>query len=209
MRTIIKGREPGSLSRHRFTPYANYENYKDKDTLRASLVSEQRGLCCYCLSRIRIQPMKIEHWHSQDRYPAEQLDYGNLLGACLGNEGQPGKHQHCDTRKGNSELSRNPANPRCRVSDLIRFEADGRIISDDKAFNDELTDVLNLNEAFLKNNRRATLEAFEGALLKRGNLTRIALEKGLRWWNGESHAGDLEPFCEVIVYWLQKRLARG
>jgi len=51
--------------------------------------------------------MKIEHWHSQDRYEAEQLDYGNLLGACMGNEGKAHWDQHCDTRKGDRDLSRN------------------------------------------------------------------------------------------------------
>jgi len=84
MRSIQKGHEPGTLTRHRNSAHADYENYAAKDTLRVSLVTEQRGLCCYCLSRIRAnaQAMKIAHWHSQDRYPAEQLDYQNLLGAC-------------------------------------------------------------------------------------------------------------------------------
>ncbi len=52
MRTILKGREPASLTEHRATPGADYDGYRDKDTLRAHLVAEQRGLCCYCLSRI-------------------------------------------------------------------------------------------------------------------------------------------------------------
>jgi len=28
-------------------------------------------------------------------------------------------------------------------------------------------------------------------------------------WNGTSHNGELKPFCQVIVYWLKKRLARA
>ena len=86
MRTITKGDEPASLVKHRATAHADYENYPDKDTLRSHLVREQRGLCCYCLSRIRptADTMKIEHWHSQDEFSSEQLDYSNLLGACLG-----------------------------------------------------------------------------------------------------------------------------
>src|SRR5260370_16111653 len=139
MRTIVKDSEPASLTQHRSSPHANYDNYLDKDTLRISLVVEQRGLCCYCLSRIRPERkvMKIEHWHCQDNYPTEQLDYSNLLGACLGNQGQSKNRQHCDTMKGNIDLSRNPASAMPRVEDLIRFEAHGRILSDNPGFNEE------------------------------------------------------------------------
>ena len=210
MRTIRKGREPASLTLHRSGAHANYDNYVDKDTLRTFLEKEQRGLCCYCLSRIPgARGMKVEHWRSQDRYAAEQLDYTNLLGACLGNEGQPGNHQHCDTRKGNRDLSRNPANPMHRVGDLVRFEGDGRIASDNPVFDSDLNDVLNLNEAFLRNNRKATLDAFIAALPKRGRLSPETVEKWLMNWNGESHTGELPPFCQVVVYWLRKRLARA
>src|SRR5262249_48936634 len=155
MRTIKKAAEPKSLAQHRSTPHANYGNYADKDDLRRSLLAEQRGLCCYCLSRIRIFNMKIEHWHSQNRHPAEQLDYGNILAACRGNEGQTRTSQHCDTRKGDTDLSRNPSNPLHKVEDVIRFEPDGRVVSDIEAFDDEINGVLNLNEAFLRNNRKA------------------------------------------------------
>ena len=204
MRTIIKGNEPSSLAQHRCAPFTGYDNYPDKDTLRASLVAEQRGLCCYCLSRIRRESdkMKIEHWHCQDRYPIEQLDYRNLLGACLGNKGQSKDRQHCD-------LSRNPANPMHRVEDLIRFEANGRVASDDAAFDAELNEVLNLNEAFLRNNRKDVLNGFTGALDKCGELPATKLNEWLRYWNGESHTGELPPFCQVVVYWLRKRLARA
>lgn len=158
MRTINKANEPSSLAQHRCTPFADFDNYRDKDILRSSLVAEQRGLCCYCLSRIRSESheMKIEHWHCQDRYCAEQLDYRNLLGACLGNEGQSRKHQHCDTRKGNNDLSRNPADPMRRVEDLIRFEADGRVSSDDPAWDAELNDVLNLTKHFFETTGRTS-----------------------------------------------------
>jgi hypothetical protein len=63
--------------------------------------------------------------------------------------------------------------------------------------------------AFLRNNRKAILEAFKETLLKRGTLRRETLEKWLTDWNGELHAGELPPFCQVVVYWLRKRLARA
>jgi hypothetical protein len=61
----------------------------------------------------------------------------------------------------------------------------------------------------LKNNRKAVLEAFKAALVKRGNLPRPTLERWLRERNGEVDAGELEPFCQILVYWLRKRLARA
>jgi uncharacterized protein (TIGR02646 family) len=210
MRTIVKGREPASLTEHRSSPGANYENYRDKDTLRTNLVNEQRGLCCYCLSRIRAErgKMKIEHWHCQDYYPSQQLDYSNLLGACMGNEGKLGRDQHCDTRKGNRDLSRNPANQMDRVEEWVRFGGDGRVYSNDRELDRELNDVLNLNLAFLMNNRKATLTGFIDALPRAGSLQRTTLERWLRRWNGESGTDELQEYCQVIVYWLRKRLAR-
>jgi uncharacterized protein (TIGR02646 family) len=210
MRQILKGREPASLTEYRLSAGTDYDGYRDKDTLRSCIVKEQRGLCCYCLSRIRAErdAMKIEHWHCQNNYNAEQLDYSNLLGVCMGNEGAPGRDQHCDTRKGDRDLSRNPANPTHHVEDLVRFPGDGRIVSRDQAFDAELNDVLNLNLPFLMNNRIAALDALKELLAKRGQLERTAWEKLLQEWNGESTVGDLRPYCQVVVYWLRKRLSR-
>ena len=130
MRRITKGREPASLTAYRFVNGASYEGYRDKDKLRRCLAKEQRGLCCYCMSRIRPSPgaMRVEHWHCQHSHSGEQLDYANMLGACMGNQGMPAKHQHCDARKGDRDLSRNPANPSDRVDELLRFLGDGMIV---------------------------------------------------------------------------------
>lgn len=210
MRTIIKSPEPHSLTEYKHIHGASYDGYRDQDGLKASLVTEQRGLCCYCLRRIRPQfnGMKVEHWHSQAHYPDEQLLYSNLLGACMGNEGQPRDHQHCDTRKGDSDFSRNPANPMPRVEDLIRFQGDGQIASDNAAFGIELNEVLNLNEPYLRNSRKEVLEAFKGALEKRGHLSRATIVKWSEDWNGALGGSELREFCQVVVYWLRKRLAR-
>ena len=154
--------------------------------------------------------MKIEHWHSQapGKYPAEQLIYANLLAACMGNEGQPRRLQHCDTQKGDEDLSRNPATPEHAIEKWIRFEGDGRISSHDQGFDRELNEVLNLNAPFLRNNRKELLDGFLAGIGKHKELQRSTLEKWLREWNGESDTGDLREHCQVIVYWLRKRLAR-
>src|SRR6185437_8026347 len=136
MRSIIKSREPASLTEHRAGEHCDYNNFAAKDELRAALVKEQRGLCCYCMSRVSASAaaMKIEHWRCQSRYEDLQLSYQNLLAACLGGHGQPENLQHCDTRKGESDLKFNPASPTHRIEQRIRFEADGAIASNDAEF---------------------------------------------------------------------------
>lgn len=213
MRAIIKDSEPASLTLHRSRPHSNYSNYQAKDELRRSLVSEQRGLCCYCMVRIHSEPtkMKIEHWRCQRYYQEKQLEYRNLLAACVGGEGQPQRRQHCDTRKGNNDLMWNPADRSHQIETRLRYEPDGSIRSDDRQFNTELTEVLNLNLPMLRNNRKRLLDAV------------------LSWWKHEKariggpvprdrlireidkhtlSEGQLGPYCQVTVWWLNQCLKR-
>jgi len=176
-------------------------------------VTEQRGICCYCMGRIRNGPtaMKIEHWRCQSYHPAEQLNYHNLLGACLGGDGQPSHLQHCDTRKGNRDLQCNPADPAHHVETRLYYEGDGSIRSDDADFNAELEGVLNLNLPILKNNRRGVLDGVlawwrqERARLHNA-VPRATFERERnRLVNGP---GNFNPYCQVAVWWLEQRLAR-
>lgn len=220
MRAITKLPEPPSLAQHRANAHTNYDNYADKDTLRAQLVVEQRGLCCFCGGRIVANAgrMKIAHWLPQTPYPAHQLDYWNLLGACLGNEGQKRNKQHCDTHQGNTRLSRNPADPDHRIEDFIQFLPDGTITSHNPTLAEELGQrkadgefeegVLNLNLSFLRTNRRNALAAFTKGLAKRGHLSEPTLGRLIAKWRGDN-PGELEAYAPVIVYWLRKRLARA
>jgi uncharacterized protein (TIGR02646 family) len=205
MRTIQKGPAPASLTRHRQQPHADYNNYADKAALRQALVAEQRGLCCYCQSRIRATPeeMKIEHWQCQADHPGRQLDFGNLHGACLGGHGRPEREQHCDTRKGNNGLCFSVCDPAHPVERQIKFLGNGRIESDDAVINNALNDVLNLNWTRLVINRKAVLDAFKQRLGK-GNLN-VAQE--LKKWDG-TNAGELPEFAQVMVFWLKKRISR-
>jgi len=206
MRTIQKGPAPATLTQHRQQPHANYDNYADKDHLRQALVAEQRGVCCYCQSRIRATPdgMKIEHWQCRASFPDLQLEYRNLLGACPGGEGRRPEDQHCDTSKGNRALCFSVCDPAHQIERHIRFLGDGRIQADDGAVHQALNDVLNLNWNRLVANRKATLEAFKQRL-QRGEKLDPARE--LPKWDG-SQAGELPEFAQVMVYWLNKRLGR-
>lgn len=214
MRTIQKGREPRSLQTYRHIVDATFGNLPKeiKEEIQTQLVEEQHGLCCYCQSRIRADGtgMKIEHWQSQseDKYPERQLDYTNMLGACLGGEKHgeksPRETHHCDTAKGDADLCFSVCDPVRPVEREIRFLGDGRIESTDIIINNDLDKVLNLNWARLVSNRKAVLEAFKQRL-EGGNLNAA---QELKKWDG-SHAGDLPEFAQVMVFWLQKRLARA
>ena len=213
MKTIPKGPEPPSLTAHRRAPCADYANYAAKEDLRRALVTEQRGLCCYCLGRIRPdrESMKIEHWRCQTRYRDEELSYRNLLAVCLGRSGQPRDFQHCDTRKGNSELQWNPADPTHQIETRVCYGSDGAIRSGDADFNGQLNEVLNLNLPWLKNNRKSILTGIldwwkhEKARTHRP----VRRERFLRRRN-EQVAGDgeLRPYSQVGVWWIDQRLAR-
>jgi len=208
MRSIEKSREPASLAEHRHADPEDYSGYAHKDELRAYLIREQRGICCYCTGRIKneYKKMKIEHWRSQERYPAERLRYSNLLGACTGNDGQPSGKQHCDSSKGNRDLSWNPANPTHRIESRIRYQGDGKIESSDPAFDSELNEVLNLNLAVLKQNRKAVLDGILAWWRLRGPVPRARFERERARWQG-GH-GDLTSFCQVAVWWIDQRLGR-
>jgi uncharacterized protein (TIGR02646 family) len=211
VRAIIKVREPQSLTQHRLTQHCDFNNYKTKDELRQALVDEQRGLCCYCMTRIRSDPtsMKVEHWQCQSRYSSRQLDYQNLLGACLGGHSQPIHLQHCDTRKGDFELKWNAAVPAHQIEARIRYELDGTIRSDDSDFDNQLNEVLNLNLSVLKNSRKQILSAvLEWWKLRKsklqGPVPREEIQREIR--KRIDGTDDLQPFCQIAVWWLKKKL---
>jgi uncharacterized protein (TIGR02646 family) len=195
------------LTQYRQQADADYDNYDDKAALRQALVAEQRGLCCYCQSRIRAtrQGMKIEHWQCQAAHPERQLDYSNLLGACLGGHGRPERDQHCDTRKRNSSLCFSVCDPAHPIERHIRFLGDGKISADDAAIDECINAVLNLNLTRLVSNRKAVLAAFQRRLQ---DGRRVDPARELPKWDG-SEPGELPEFAQVVVYWLRKRQARA
>lgn len=213
MRTIIKGREPQSLTEYRLTPDSNYLGYSHKEDLRSALVTEQRGLCCYCMNRVSNGPdtMKIEHWQSRHYFQNRQLDYSNMLGSCNGGVGLPPNLQHCDTKKDDNELKFNPANSNHFIERRLYYEADGRIRSDDAEFDAQLDDVLNLNLPFLKNSRKKKLDGIlnwykDKKRRLRGPIPKNDFERKREKIIGR--VGDLEPYCQIAVWWLDKKITR-
>lgn len=205
MRTIQKGPEPKSLLEYRKAADAHYDGFQEKQDVRQQLVTEQRGLCCYCQSRIRatVECMKIEHWQSQAEHPKRQLDFSNLLGVCKGNEGQPFEKQHCDTRKGNSSLCFSLCDPTHPIERKIRFLGNGEITSNDDAVRMAVNEVLNLNWSRLAENRKSALTGFLQGL----GAAKLDHAKELTNWDG-SLDGELPPFSQIVAHYLLKKLGR-
>lgn len=225
MKHLNKIQELLSLVRHRANQPAFYYNLPlaaMKD-LRANLLSEQGHICCYCMKRIpqKIErdgtvsyEMKVEHFRCQDNYPALQLNYSNLLGACTGNEGNPKKLQTCDTKKGNTDITINPtlANPNCETQ--IIYRSNGEIHSDDPIIERELSEVLNLNMQTLVDGRREVFEIvqkkveIESKKYAGRNIITKYFERELQWWLSRD-SGKFKPYCMVAVYYLKKKIRQN
>jgi uncharacterized protein (TIGR02646 family) len=209
MKYIKKGKEPSSLKKFRATPGASYDDYNDKETLRRVLIKEQGFICCYCMQRIKPETMHIEHWAPQSLYPEHQLDYKNLLAVCGGNEGKPLHLQHCDKRKGDKEITINPTRPNCET--FVKFSSNGEVYSENEAINRELSTVLNLNIQTLVINRKNILDFAIRKLISEnqgGIWSKAVLEKERRKWETLGADGKYEPYCRIVIFYLEKKLAR-
>jgi uncharacterized protein (TIGR02646 family) len=208
MKPIQKSKAPASLLTHRKQIHANYDNYPDKDELRDYLLAEQGYICCYCMQRIKKETMKIEHWQPQSKYPEKQLDYQNLLAACQGNEGKPKQLQHCDTHKGEQEMSLNPL----KLTESIKYSGNGRIYSDAPNIEQEINDILNLNTQTLVNNRAEIITAVIQDLTKiKGKQAAWSVndvKRQLQKYEAKNAAGEYEPYCQAVIYFLNKRFAK-
>ena len=137
-----------------------------KPAIRAALVAEQRGVCCYCTDRIKPTDadMKIEHRVPQ-RGPAgdaaRTLDWGNLLGACRGAvpnaSGRGAMTLHCDSSKAEQALPIDPTDASHVAA--IGYTRGGRVTSSRGEHQRAIDVVLNLNADALVARRRRALDA--------------------------------------------------
>lgn len=87
MRHIQKNeKEPISLKLYRETTQgATWKGFIDKhNELKKYILKEQGYLCAYCMKKIDIGKMSVEHYKSRKHFPQFQLDYSNMIGVCEG-----------------------------------------------------------------------------------------------------------------------------
>lgn len=187
-----------------------------KPEVTASLVREQGGLCAYCMSRVEVCHGSVNDAHVEHILPqskcehGEDVDYGNMLAVC---EGQRGKTSWCDRSKGDKPLAVNPLKP--QTLRLIRYRADGLILSDDDDIERDLNVTLNLNGegTGLKENRKAVVEQLYRELNRVGNrggdrAVRKYCRERLDVLSKPDSDGFYTPYVGVLRYFLEKRLKR-
>lgn len=106
-----------------------YFDLIDKSKLRTQLLSEQHGLCAYCMRKIKNDgsSTKVEHYIPLSKDKNKALDYGNFLAVCDGGEkSEAGGHPVlcCDSAKGDDEsLTIDPKN-QAMMADIV-YSDDG------------------------------------------------------------------------------------
>lgn len=225
MRRIHKGAEPRSLARYRLQSHAYWDGYPDKQGARVALCREQGHLCGFCQRRIvpQMDAMKIAHWAPRAGHDgrARELDWDNMLGACLGGMGKVGekraaKDQHCDTAQGAQSLP-DALNPITHdPAAILRYLGDGQIEADESRINRAslaeirvaLDRTLNLNHAPLKDGRRAALTALAAAMPRMGAWPADRMRRKIEQYENPGPDGRLPEHCGAVLYYLRRRLQR-
>jgi len=218
MRPIRKGEPPTELEQYkRNTANASFQEFSAKESLRASLVREQSGLCCYCMCRIENSPrsVRVEHWHPQsgERGKQLELEYQNLLAACSGqiaNRQRKVLHSHCDHAKGNQLLAVNSANADHHGRLLsVSYKRDGTIHCRDPELEVQLNAVLNLSNDVLKDRRKAARDQVIDLLRRRFGTRRISQQvwNDLRGrYTDDSNEAELPAYADVVLKWIESHI---
>ncbi|PTP19729.1 TIGR02646 family protein [Vibrio splendidus] len=213
MKKINKLIEPVALTQYRSQPTAIYDGpdfTTVKDDIRQKLLEEQGHLCAYCMARIKIGNMKVEHFAPQSLFPIQQLQYSNMLGCCKGNEGSPKPSHTCDTKKGNLILKYSPSISTHHIDSRVTYSGSGRILSRSEDFDSQLNTVLNLNQSRLKENRVAALEAVVADLgRKQGTRTKTEIQQYIAKYSSRDRNNKFHNYYGYILFDLQKRLKRA
>lgn len=70
----------------------------EKQVVKAGLMQEQGGLCCYCESKLTDNDSHIEHFRPQCDPAVDPLDYANMLCSCQ-QRLEKGDPRHCGNLK--------------------------------------------------------------------------------------------------------------
>ncbi len=210
MKTIQKQPEPAYLMQHWLSAYATFDNLQEKEQLKQDLLEEQGYLCCYCMRRIRIDNMKVEHRQSQSKYPAQRLIYKNLFAACDGGEGKPRNKQHCDTHKGDDDIVIDPGSVGlCEANIQYNFHT-GIICSHRNDWNHDLNCVLNLNTDDLREARKYAVQAFKDRMWKKYPSSDWPRQVLMKTRDELLKSGEkLEPYCQVVIAYIEHKLGIG
>lgn len=219
-----------------YQEFSEEQKYKEAFfELRKYLLEEQGKICCYCqrkipsvLDRTGVNLMKTEHFIPKkgvEKDVSKELEYGNLLAACLGNSHQKGNQfrDHCDSSKGNRRLSALPNPAKIRQSGyrhLLRYKVREKLDRVDLiaygSLNNSLKTgikndikLLNLNEQKLRNKRYQVWRGLWRVVYKRGRINMKRLLAILGDYNYTNNATptdrNFKEFCGFITQWFEHR----
>lgn len=192
-----------------------------KESIRYTLLKEQRGLCAYCMKRIHDDnSTTIEHWTPLSRSKDKALQYTNFLGVCHGGrktEMEDTKILCCDASKGEKEIQISPWNE-AHMKD-IAYTSSGIIytISQNPEFEKDINFTLCLNGLIDKKGNRidTATEVIKGrrdaiqwckdlyrTLDRRGKCTSVELKKKI----DEIEQAEVMPeYVGVKLFYLKKK----
>ena len=126
--------------------------------------------------------------------------------SCQGGEGQPKKEQFCDTYKGEDEL--HSIDLLQSIEHSIGYQNEKRryicIVSDNSQIDSEINSVLNLNAKILKENRYQEYNRVKRKL-EQHNFSSKKIKEAIKHYS-QKHNGKYEPYFQMIVYLLTKKL---
>lgn len=209
MLKINKGNVPREFYEAKRT-YGDYDDLdaKEKDKLKAILISEQNNRCAYCTRRIDLNSSTIEHYiprNGPHGDATKSLDYNNLFAVCNATRQLPLKQKTCDDKKGDELLKIDPRN-QIHI-DTIKYDKRGKISSENNDFDYDLDFILNLNEKTLLNNRFAAFDSLMKRMIKKksGKWTKEFIQRTLDRYKSKD---DCTPYVGFIIYQLERRLQR-
>ena len=213
---IIKGEAPKAFMEEliglRSTPDAlvNWNEIKSRELIRESLCHEQGNLCAYCMRRISVDSSHVEHIVPQSMCAFEQdVDYGNLLAVCDGNEMAGSRDKlTCDRARQNRRLTVNPL-----IAETLKdiaYRKNGEIYSVNDDVQRDLVETLNLNceAAYLPENRKAVMVQFNEWLshaARHGDVVNACRKRRRIIEESENKP----EFAGVLLYLLDRRISRG
>ena len=208
MKYIQKSAPPESLEAYKKIDGACFNEMPPdiKEELRACLIAEQGGICCYCGKRI------LPDWHSVIEHllpkglkQYQHLQYSNLLCSCDGGESdRTGKTKaqkrvfppYCDSKKNNQVIKITPLDENCEGCFL--YDDEGHIYGR-TAEAEETIEILGLDCSTLVNLRKAAIDAYSKMFLPSDNDWEIEIA----FLRTRSADGFFRPFCFAVIYYIQ------
>ena len=194
----------------------------DKGIIRRQLLSEQKGLCAYCMRRIRDdEATVIEHWIPVSTDGTAALEPANMLACCNGGRTSVEKSKIlcCDASKENQSITLNPCNN--EQMDRIRYRSDGTIYvyPDDEELTRDINEVLHLNGKVDRNgimvqdtatrlvhDRRVTYREFEVFIKRLWKLGKPIGPSVRRKLEEISNSTEYVEYAGVWIHFLKRKL---